>query len=148
MKSPMGAGTSSKWVLRTGWVLSGLSGGFLIVDGLMKLLPPDPVFIEELHRLGEAESTLIPLGILEFSCGALYLIPRTAILGAILLTGFVGGAEALQTRVSGSGAFLIVLPLLLGALAWAGIWLRDERLRALIPVRTPFGKRDDVTTAR
>ena len=110
----------------------------MIVDGLLKLLPPDPHFLAELHRLGELESTLIPLGILEFTCGALYLIPRTAILGAILLTGFLGGAEALQTRVNGSGAFLIVLPLFLGALAWTGIWLRDERLRNLIPLRTPL----------
>jgi len=127
--------TSNKWMFRTGWVLSGLSGAFMIVDGLMKLLPPDPAFLEELHRLGELESTLVPLGILEFTCGALYLIPRTAILGAVLLTGFIGGAEAMQTRVSGSGAFLIALPLFLGALAWAGIWLRDERLRNLIPLR-------------
>ena len=148
MTSPTRTDTSNKWMLRTGWVLSGLSGTLMIVDGLMKLLPPDPVFLEELHRLGELESTLVPLGILEFTCGALYMIPRTAILGAILLTGFLGGAEALQTRVSGSGAFLIVLPLFLGALAWAGIWLRDERLRNLIPLRTSLLARGpDVTTA-
>ena len=138
MKSPTGPNTSNKWMRRTGWVLSGLSGAFMILDGLMKLLPPDPAFLAELHRLGELESTLVPLGILEFTCGALYLIPRTAIFGAILLTGFLGGAEALQTRVNGSGAFLIVLPLFLGVLAWAGIWLRDERLRNLIPLRTVF----------
>jgi len=113
----------------------------------MKLLPPDPAFLEELHRLGELESTLIPLGILEFTCGALYMIPRTAILGAILLTGFLGGAEALQTRVSGSGAFLIVLPLFLGALAWASIWLRDEHLRSLIPLRTSLERGPHITTA-
>jgi hypothetical protein len=147
MKTPTGTETSNKWMLRTGWVLSGLSGGFMMVDGLMKLLPPDPTFLDELHRLGELESTLVPLGILEFTCGALYMIPRTAILGAILLTGFLGGAEALQTRVNGSGAFLIVLPLFLGALAWGGIWLRDERLRNLIPLRTSLNRGPDVTTA-
>lgn len=132
MKSP----TNNTWMRRTGWVLSGLSGAFMVVDGLLKLLPPSPAFLAELHRLGELESTLVPLGILQFTCGALYLIPRTSILGAILLTGFLGGAEALQTRVNGSGAFLIALPLFLGVLVWAGIWLRDERLRHLIPLRT------------
>jgi hypothetical protein len=125
-------------MIRAGWVLSGLSSAFMIVDGLLKLLPPDAAFLEELHRLGEAESTLVPLGLLQFACGALYVIPRTAILGAILLTGFLGGAEALQTRVSGSGAFLIALPLFLGLLVWGGIWLRDERLRNLIPLRAPL----------
>ena len=71
MQTPTGTQTSSKWTLRTGWVLSGLCGAFMMVDGLMKLLPPEPAFLEELHRLGELESTLIPLGILEFTCGAL-----------------------------------------------------------------------------
>jgi hypothetical protein len=80
---------------------------------------------------------MIPVGLLQFTVALLYLIPRTSILGAVLMTGFLGGAEAIQTRVSGSGAFLIGLPLCLGLLAWAGIWLRDERLRHLLPLRTP-----------
>ena len=74
---------------------------------------------------------------LQFACGLVYVIPRTSILGAILVTGFLGGAEAIQTRVSGSGAFLIALPLLEGVIAWGGIWLRDERLRNLIPLCAP-----------
>lgn len=81
---------------------------------------------EELHRLGESESTLIPLGILRFTVGVLYLIPRTAILGAILLIGFLGGAEALQTRMRGSEAFLIMLPLLLELLAWGDLAAGQE----------------------
>ena len=121
-------------MIRTGWVLCGLSSAFIIVDSVGKFLPPSPFFREELHRLGNPESNLLYVGILQFACG----VPRTAILGAILLTGFLGGAEAIQTRVSGSGAFLITLPLLLGTLAWAGIWLRDERLRNLIPLRAPW----------
>jgi hypothetical protein len=76
----------------------------------------------------------------------LYLIPRTSILGAILMTGFLGGAEAMQIRVSGSGAFLIILPLFLGLLAWGGIWLRDERLRNLIPLRAPLVRREITPT--
>lgn len=97
-------------------------------------------------RLGESESTLYVVGILQFTVGVLYLIPRTAILGAILLTGFLGGAEAIQTRVSGSGAFLMMLPLLLGLLACGGIWLLDERLRNLIPLRAPLVRREITAT--
>jgi hypothetical protein len=67
---------------------------------------------------------------------------ETTILGAILLTGFLGCAEAIQTRVSRSGAFLIMLPLLLGLVAWGGIWLRDDRLRNLIPLRAPPVRRE------
>jgi len=89
---------------------------------------------------------LILLGGLEFGVGLLYLIPRTSILGAILMTGFLGGAEAIQVRVNGSGAFLLMLPLVLGVLAWAGIWLRDERLRSLIPLRAPLVRREITTT--
>jgi hypothetical protein len=62
------------------------------------------------------------------------------------MTGFLGGAEAIQIRVNGSGAFLLTLPLLLGVLAWGGIWLRDERLRNLLPLRAPLVKREISTT--
>ena len=72
----------------------------------------------------------------QFTVALVYLIHRRSILGAILMTGFLRGAEAIQTRVSGSGAFLIVLPVALGVLAWAGVRLRDERLRDLIPLWT------------
>ena len=88
------------------------------------------------------------MGILQLTVGVLYLIARTAILGAILVTGFLGGAEAIQTRVSGSGGFLIMLPLLLGLLAWGGIWLRDERLRSLIPLRAPLVRRETLRPRR
>ena len=123
-------------MLRVGWVLTWLSSVNMIFDSLGKFRPP-PFLLQELHRLGESESNLVFVGILQFACGVLILIPRTAILGAILMTGVLGGAEGIQTRVSGSGAFLTTLPLLLGVLAWGGIWLRDERLRELIPLRAP-----------
>ncbi len=125
-------------MIRTGWVLSGLSSAFIIVDSFGKFMPPGPFYLEELHRIGQPVSKLLYVGILQFACGVLCLIPRTAILGAILLTGFLGGAEAIQARVSGSGAFLLTLPLSLGTLAWGGIWLRDERVRNLIPLRAPW----------
>src|ERR1044072_4355668 len=117
---------SNRWMNRIGWVLTGLSAANLILDSFGKFFTPAQL-LSEFQRLGEREMTLIPLGILQFTIGVVYLIPRTSVLGAILVTGFLGGAEALQTRVSGSGAFLIMLPLVLGLLAWGGIWLRDER---------------------
>ena len=135
MTSAAGTRKPNTWMTRIGWVLTGLSSANMILDSLGKFFPPAQL-LQEVHRLGESESTLIPLGILQFTVGVVYLIPRTSILGAILMTGFLGGAEALQTRVSGSGVFLIMLPLVLGLLAWAGIWLRDERLRVLIPLRS------------
>jgi hypothetical protein len=145
MKSPTGTQTSNAWMIRIGWVLTGLTSANIILDSFGKFFPP-ALLLEEIHRLGESEIPLIPLGVLQFTVGVLYLIPRTSILGAILLTGFLGGAEAIQIRVSGSGTFLIMLPLLLGLLAWGGIWLRDERLRNLIPLRTPLVRREITTT--
>ena len=140
----MGAQTSRPWMTRTGWVLTGLTAANIILDSFGKFFPP-ALLLEEIHRLGEQEIPLVPLRILQLTVGVLYLIPRTSILGAILMTGFLGGAEAIQIRVSGSGAFLTMLPLLLGLLAWGGIWLRDERLRNLIPLRAPPLK-PEVTT--
>jgi hypothetical protein len=132
-------------MIRTGWVLTVLTSAYMIVDGFGKFFPFAPL-AEEFARLGEREITRIPLAILQCTLGVGYSIPRTSILGAILLTGFLGGAEAIQTRVAGSGAFLIMLPLLLGVIAWAGIWLRDERLRELIPLRAPLVRRKISTT--
>ena len=101
----MGAQTSRPWMTRTGWVLTGLTAANIILDSFGKFFPP-ALLLEEIHRLGEQEIPLVPLGILQLTVGVLYLIPRTSILGAILMTGFLGGAEAIQIRVSGSGAFL------------------------------------------
>ena len=147
MKSPTEAPTTNGWMIRIGWVLTVLTSMNMIGDSLGKILPWHPaLLLDEVQRLGESEIPLILLGILQFTVGVVYLIPRTSILGAILMTGFLGGAEAMQIRVSGSGAFLIMLPLVLGLLAWGGIWLRDERLRNLIPLRRPLVRRDITTT--
>jgi hypothetical protein len=129
-------------MIRTGWILTGLSSAFMIADGVAKaLFPPGALLLGEIQRLGESESMIVPFAVLYLACTALCLIPRTVILGAILLTGYLGGAEAIQTRVSGSPAFLILLPVLLGAMVWGGVWLRDERLRNLIPLYTDRGTR-------
>lgn len=138
MNSPTGSRVSTPWMIRTGWVLTVLTGFNMIGDSVLKMMPLSGFLLEEFHRLGESEDKAIYYGLLQFSCGLLYSIPRTSILGAILVTGFLGGAEAIQTRVSGSGAFLNTLPLIEIAIAWGGIWLRDERLRDLIPLRMPL----------
>ena len=145
MKSPTTSRSSTPWMIRIGWVLTVLTAFNMIGDSFGKLMPLSGFLLEEFHRLGESENKAFYYGLLQFSCGVLYVIPRTSILGAILVTGFLGGAEAMQTRVSGSGAFLNTLPLLEGMLAWGGIWLRDERLRSLIPLRVPLVRRETTT---
>jgi hypothetical protein len=114
-----------------GWVLSAMPIGMLLFSATMKLHPsPAIVQFVETH-LGYTEAQLPQLAVLELSCVVLYLIPRTAVLGAILMTGYLGGAVASHFR----GGDLPVIPVLLGALAWGGLYLRDERLHALLPLR-------------
>jgi len=117
----------------TGRILSVLSALFLLFDGVMKLVKPAPV-MEANSRLGFPESALTGIGLVLLACTILYLIPRTAVLGAILLTGYLGGAVATQVR-AGSGAFEALFPTMLGALVWGGLFLQDGWLRMLIPVR-------------
>jgi hypothetical protein len=135
MKSPIGTQTSGAWMTRAGWILTGLSAAFMISGGVAKaLFPPNAFLLSEIQRLGESKDMVVPFAVLYLLCAVLYLIPRTMILGAILVTGYLGGAEAIQTRVSGTPAFLILLPVLSGAMVWGGVWFRDERLRNLIPL--------------
>jgi len=125
--------TVSKKMLWAGRILSALPALFLLVDGVGKWIKPAPV-VEATVRLGYSESVILPLGIVLIACTVVYLIPRTAVLGAILLTGYLGGAVATHVRV-GDGLFPIFFPVSLGVLLWGGIFLRDPRLRALIPLR-------------
>jgi uncharacterized protein YjeT (DUF2065 family) len=120
--------------LWAGRIISALPALFLIFDGIMKLVKPAPV-VEATVRLGYPESVIVGMGIVLLACTVLYLIPRTAILGAILLTGYLGGAVATHVRV-GEGLFPVLFPVVFGALLWGCLWLRDERLRALIPLRS------------
>jgi hypothetical protein len=125
---------SSK-MLWAGRILSGLPALFLLVDGAMKLVKPAPVVVlETMVRLGYPESVILPIGIVLLGCTTIYLIPRTAVLGATLLTGYLGGAVATHVRV-GESWFSVIFPVTLGVLIWGGLYLRDERLRALIPLR-------------
>jgi hypothetical protein len=97
------------------------------------VLKPAPV-VEAFAQLGYPLSVSIGLGVLELICLALYLIPRTSVLGAILLTGYLGGAVATQLRV-GAGLFPLLFPAILGVLLWGALLLRDDRLRSFIPLR-------------
>jgi len=116
-----------------GRVLSALPAAFLLVDAVMKLVKP-AVVVEATVALGYPERVLVPLGIALLACTALYAIPSTAVLGAIVSTGYLGGAVATHVRVGG-GVFPVVFPIILGVLLWGGLYLRDERLRALLPGR-------------
>ena len=120
----------SKKRLWAGRVLSALPALFLLVDGAMKLVKPEAV-VKATVELGYAEAVIVPLGVVLLACTILYLVPRTAVLGAILLTGYLGGAVATHVR-AGQGPFEILFPVILGALLWGGLVLRDDRLRALI----------------
>jgi DoxX-like family len=124
----------SKVRLWTGRIMSALPALFLLVDGLGKLVKPAPV-VEGTVQLGYPESVLLGLGIVLLACTVLYVIPRTAILGAILLTGYLGGAVATHVRVGNPLFSHVLFPVYVAVLIWGGIYLRDERLRALIPLR-------------
>ena len=113
-----------------GWALSGLAGSLLLADGVMKLFKP-AVVVEGTTRLGYAENTIVPLGIVLTASAILYLIPRTAFWGAILLTGYLGGAVDVHVR-SGDGAFEILFPVVFGAMIWGGLALRDRRFSSLL----------------
>jgi hypothetical protein len=113
-----------------GIIMSALPVLMLLMSAVMKFLKPQAV-VEGFAHLGYPASTALTLGILEFGCTVVYLIPRTSILGAILLTGYLGGATASHLRVGES----VLGPVILGVLVWGGLFLREPRLRALFPLR-------------
>jgi hypothetical protein len=127
------AATSKKMVW-AGRIISGIMTLFMLLDGVMKLIKPEPV-VKGTMQLGFPESTIVGIGIVLLIGTVLYLIPRTAVLGAILLTGYLGGAIASQVRVS-AVLFNIVFPFIFGVLVWFGLFLRDRRVRDLIPLRS------------
>ncbi len=122
------AGISNKQ-LWAGRILSAVPVLMLIFSAVMKLMKPEPV-VKEFLRLGYLESHAITLGILELACTIIYVIPRTAVLGAILLTGYLGGAVATHLRIGDP----FIPPALFGVLLWLGLWLRDARLRGILPL--------------
>ena len=120
----------SRKIIWAGWILTALTALFMLLDGVMKVVKPAQV-LEANARLAYPVSTLTGIGIALIACTLIYIIPRTSILGAILLTGYLGGAVASNVR-AGSGWFETIFPTLFAALVWGGLWLRDRRLRNLL----------------
>ena len=134
MQSGTQTASVSKKNLWAGRIVSALPVLMLLFSAVMKLVKPAPV-VTEFARLGYPESVAVGIGILELFCTVVYLIPRTSVLGAILLTGYLGGATATHVRI-GDPFFNAIMPVVLGVLVWGGLFLRDDRLRALIPLRS------------
>ena len=122
------ASTALLWV---GYIVSALPILGLLPSAVFKFLKPADL-IKEFGRLGWPENMAFGLGVLEVVCTVLYIVPQTAVLGAILLTGYLGGAVATHVRI-GDG---FAPPIIMGVLLWLGLFLRDPRLRALIPLRS------------
>ena len=117
-----------------GYVLTALVALFLTFDTVLKVLQLAPA-IKATSDLGYPASSVLPIGIIELVCLALYLIPQTSVLGAVLLTGYLGGAIATHVR-AGSPLFSHMLfPVYVGIMLWAGLYLREPRLAALLPLR-------------
>ena len=123
-----------RWQLWTGRVLSALPVVAMTMSGVMKLSHAAGV-VQGFAQFGIPESLITPIGLMEVGCVVIYLLPPTAVLGAILMTGYLGGAVLTHLR-AGQGPVALA-PFVLGVLAWAGLWLRDLRLRALLPARKP-----------
>jgi hypothetical protein len=124
----------SKTSLWIGRIIGGLVALFLLFDGAMKLVKP-AVVVEGTVRLGYSESVIIPLGIVLIAATILYLVPTTSVLGAIVLTGYLGGAVATHVR-AGESLFSITFPVIFGTLLWLALYLRNLRLRSVIPLLT------------
>ncbi len=131
----MQAGTQPKWMLWAGWIITILPAGMLLFSGVMKLQKSEEVVVGT-QKLGWGEDLLLGLAIIEIGCTVIYLLPPTAVLGAVLLTGYLGGAVATHMRVGDPFVPSMTIPILLGVFIWGGLYLRDPRLRALIPWRT------------
>ncbi len=129
----------SKGKLWTGRVLSTLAVLFLLFDAFGKIMMPAAV-VDASARLGFPISLSVGVGILLLVCTILYAVPRTAVLGAALLTGFLGGAVAIQMR-AGTPMFETIFPVLFGVIVWAGILLREKRLLQVFPIRRGCAKR-------
>ena len=124
--------SGKRWMLWTGRVVS-LWPVLVVVTSATWKLTRQPFYVAEFGRIGWPESALPLLAFLQLGCIVLYLIPPTAVLGAVLLTGYLGGAIASYTRIG--EPYPVLVPLSTSLIAWAGIYLREERLRSLLPFR-------------
>ncbi|MCU1280206.1 MAG: rane protein [bacterium] len=122
-----------RWMLWAGRVVSALPILMLLMSATMKLSQNPNMLAMMVNKFGYASSAALGLGVLELVCVVLYAIPRTAVFGAILVTAYLGGAVATHVRVGD----VFFVPVVLGVLVWIGLYLRDARLRALLPLRHP-----------
>lgn len=125
----------SKGLLWTGRIISAVVVLFSVFDGAMKVIR-EPHVLAASAELGYSQSAIVGIGALLLVCTAIYVIPRTAVLGAVLLTGYLGGAVASQVRV-GHPVFECIFPVIFATLAWAGVFLREPRLREVLPILAP-----------
>jgi len=134
MQTDTQAGPTSRTARWAGRIITGLAVVFLLFDGVIKVMELD-IALETTERLGYPRGVVFGLGILTLALTVLYAIPRTSVLGAILLTGLFGGAIATHLRVDSPIFSHLLFAGYLGLMVWGGLFLRDARLRALIPLR-------------
>jgi hypothetical protein len=134
MQSSTQTASASAARIWTGRVLTGLALLFLLFDSGIKILNLAPA-VQGTVGLGFQPSVVVPIGIVLLVCAILYIIPRTALLGAVLLTGYLGGAVASQVRAGNPLFSHVLFPVYFAFLVWGGLYLRDARLRALVPLR-------------
>jgi hypothetical protein len=127
----------SKKRLLAGRIISALPILFLLFDSVIKLMKIDPV-IQSFLQLGYPVSLAREIGVLELICVLVYAIPRTSVLGAILLAGFLGGATATHVRTGDPLLTHVLFPIYVGAMVWGGLYLRDGRLREFLPFASEF----------
>jgi ABC-type transport system involved in cytochrome c biogenesis permease component len=139
------SGSVSRKARVTGRVLSGIVIAFLLFDSMTKLLLVNEV-VTASAKSGYPIGLLQPIGAILMGCLVLYLIPRTSVLGAILLTGYLGGAVEANLRVGAPLLSTALFPVYFGILAWAGVYLRDRRLRDLLPFRRRERRQTDAVT--
>ena len=131
----MGIEASDKKPRMTGYALTAFVALFLTFDTVLKVLQLAPA-MQGTTELGYPASSVLVIGVIELVCLVLYLIPQTSVLGALLLTGYLGGAIATHVRIGSPLLTHILFPIYVALMVWGGLYLRESRLRALLPFRT------------
>ena len=131
---PVRESSGKRWMFWAGWVISAWPV-FVVLSSATWKLTRNPWYVAEFTRIGWPASDLTLLACLQLGCILLFVIPPTAVLGAVLLTGYLGGAVATYVRMG--EPYPMLVPLSTSMIAWLGIYLRDQRLRALLPIRRP-----------
>jgi len=134
MESAIRTAPVSRTRQRAGLIMTVVAVLFLLFDSVIKVMRVAPA-VEGTVQLGYPATAVLGIGIIQLVCLVTYVLPRTAVLGAILLTGYLGGAVATHVRIGSPLLTHILFPVYVAVLIWGGLYLRDERLRALVPLR-------------